>query len=338
MTDAPDPMTAPFGTLFADKMTTAVFDGDSYTYSGSVEPMENFSLHPATHALHYGSACFEGLKAHRQTDGSVAIFRLTDHMKRLQQTTGHLHLPTPDLDLACQMVIDSVAANVGSVPEPPGSLYIRPTVIGTEPNIGAAATPSKTALLYILNSPVGDYFAGGVRPLTLVVESTIPRTTPQFGMVKAGANYVMGLGVTLRAKSDHVADQVLFASGGSISETGAANFFLVDGDTLITRALDASFLHGVTRDSLLTMGRDLGYKVEERDITVDELTAWADHGEVFLSGTAAIVSPVGTIIVDGARVPIGDGQPGPNTLKLREALVAVQIGTADDPHGWRTKV
>jgi len=331
-------MTAPFGTLFADSVATAVFDGESYTYSGAVEPLADLSLHPGTHALHYGSACFEGAKAHRQPDGSVAIFRLGDHMARLQQSAARLHLPVPDVELSSQMVIDAVRANADATPSAPGSLYIRPTLIGTDPNIGAAAAPSKTALLYILNSPVGDYFAGGVRPLTLMVETSVPRTTPQFGMVKTGANYAMALGVTLAAKADHVADQVLFAADGEISETGAANFFMVDDNKVITRALDESFLHGVTRASILTIAGDLGYEVEERALSVDELVAWAPEGEVFLSGTAAVVAPVGTIIVNGDRITIGDGQPGANSLRLRDALTSIQVGTAPDNHGWRTVV
>ncbi len=333
-----DPFSEPFGTLFSETFTTAVGDGDSYNYSGSVEPLRDFSLSPATHALHYGSTCFEGLKAHRQPDGSVAIFRLDDHVARFQQSIEKLRMGVPEADLLRQMILDAVSANADDTPATPGSLYIRPTLIGTEPNIGAAASPSRTTLLYILNSPVGDYFAGGIRPLTLLVEGSVPRTTPQFGMVKSGANYVMALGVTLDAKRDHVADQVLFATGGDITETGASNFFLVDDKRLITRNLDESFLHGVTRRSLITLAGDLGYEVEERSISVDELVAWCDGGEVFLSGTAAVVAPVGTIIANGERVQIGDGQPGANTLKLREALTGIQVGTADDTHNWRTSV
>ncbi len=333
-----DPFTSPFGTIFSDKITTAVGADGTYTYSGSAEPLADLSLHPGTHALHYGSTCFEGLKAHRQPDGSVAIFRLDDHVARFQQSIGLLYLDVPEADLIRQMIIDAVVANADDTPVNPGALYIRPTMIGTEQNIGAAATPSKSTLMYMLNSPVGDYFAGGIRPLTLAVEQSIPRTTPQFGMIKSGANYVMALGVTLDAKRDHVADQVLFATAGDITETGASNFFLVRDGEIVTRNLDTSFLHGVTRASILTMAGDLGYEVSERSLTVDELLAWGDGGEVFLSGTAAVVAPVGTVIVDGQKTTIGDGQPGPNTLKLREALTSVQDGTADDPHGWRTVV
>ncbi|MEM7274698.1 MAG: branched-chain-amino-acid transaminase [Actinomycetota bacterium] len=339
MSETPDPFSAPFGSLFSDKMTVATLEpGAGYVYPGHAVPLENFSLHPGTHALHYASTCFEGLKAHRQLDGSLAIFRLDDHAKRMTQSVARLQMVVPDEALIRTLIVDAVEATAGFTPEPPGSLYIRPTLIGTLLNIGAAASPSDTGLLYVITSPVGDYFAGGIRPLTIFIETENPRTTPQFGMVKAGANYVMALGPTLEAKRDHAADQVLFATGGDVTETGASNFFLIDDQRLITRNLDQSFLHGVTRASLLTLAADLGYEIEERSIPVDELKAWAEHGEAFLSGTAAVVAPVGKVTTRGEHIQIGDGQPGPNTLRLREALTDIQLGKADDPYGWRTVV
>lgn len=339
MSETPDPFSAPFGSLFSDKMTVAQLDPEAgYVYPGHAVPLENFSLHPGTHALHYASTCFEGLKAHRQLDGSLAIFRLDDHAKRMTQSVARLQMRVPPAELVRTLIVDAVEATAGFAPEAPGSLYIRPTLIGTLLNIGAAAAPSDSGLLYVITSPVGDYFAGGIRPLTIYIETETPRTTPQFGMVKSGANYVMALGPTLEAKRDHAADQVLFATGGDITETGASNFFLIDDQRLITRNLDESFLHGVTRASLLTLAADLGYEIEERSVPVGELKAWAEHGEAFLSGTAAVVAPVGKVTTRGEQIEIGDGQPGPNTLRLREALTDIQLGKADDPHGWRTTV
>ncbi len=338
MSEAPDPFSAPFGTLFGDRMTLATLTDGTYHYDGSAQPLENFSLHPGSHVFHYASACFEGLKAHRQIDGSLAIFRPGDHARRMVQSVERLQMAPPTAELVGAMIVDAVEANASFTPDPPGSLYIRPTLIGTLLNIGAAAAPSNTGLLYVLCSPVGDYFAGGIRPLSIYIETEIPRTTPQFGMVKSGANYVMALGPTLDAKRDHAADQVLFATGDDITETGASNFFLVDDDRLITRHLDESFLHGVTRDSVITIARDLGYTIEERSIPIDELRAWVDHGEAFLSGTAAVLAPVGKIAVGGEHLQVGDGQPGANTLRLREALTDVQLGKADDPYGWRVPV
>lgn len=340
MTATDDPFKEPFGSLFGPAMTVASLKDDGiYDYGGSAQALENFSMHPGTHVLHYASACFEGLKAHRQGNGSLAIFRLDDHVQRMLQSIAKLRMAVPDGSMLRAMMIDAVEANASSTPDPPGSLYIRPTLIGTMLNIGAAASPSTEGLLYVICSPVGDYFAGGVRPLTVCVETTTPRTTPQFGMVKSGANYVMALGPTLDAKAAFGADQVLFGAGDDVTETGASNFFLTDSERLVTRQLDGSFLHGVTRDSIIKLAADLGYAVEERAISVNELVGWAERGgEVFLSGTAAVVAPVGTLIVEGGPVVVGDGEPGRNTLKLRNALTAIQLGDAPDPHSWRMPV
>lgn len=338
MSETQDPFSQPFGTLFGDHMSVATYVDGVYDYPGAAVPLENFSLHPATHALHYASECFEGLKAHRQPDGSVAIFRLDDSIARMIRSIQKLRMTPPSPEMLRQLIIDATTANASFTPDAPGSLYIRPTFIGTAPNIGAAATPSNEAMLYCINSPVGDYFAGGVRPLTLFIESDMPRTTPQFGSVKSGANYVMALGPTLDAKRDHVADQVLFASGDDVTETGAANFFLCDGERLITRNLDDSFLHGITRASILQIARDMGMEVEERSIPVAELRAWSEHGEMFLSGTAAVIAPVGKVITQGETIEVCDGTPGETTLKLRAALTDIQSGISEDKHDWLTRL
>ncbi|MDH3517508.1 MAG: branched-chain-amino-acid transaminase [Acidimicrobiia bacterium] len=329
--------TAPFGTAFAATMATTYWrngDWDSPRFG----PLAPFSFHPATHALHYASACFEGLKAHLGADGSVRIFRLGRHVERMQQSAELLWLPVPPAEMLTEMITEVVAACRYEVPEAPGSLYLRPTLLGVEPNIGAAGAPSKEALLYVFASPVGDYFAGGVRPLKIKVETEHPRTTPMFGRVKAGANYVMALGITQMAKRELGIDQVLFAPGGIVQETGASNFLILDDEKVITAPLDESFLHGVTRDSILHLARDLGYGVEERLLTVDEVLSWADHGEAALSGTAAVLAPVGTLIHDGIEYTVGGGVAGKNTLRLRKALTDLHAGVAADTHGWTTLV
>ena len=339
MTRKPDPFSVPFGTILCDWMTTARVDGGPYVYGGSPEPYRDLAISPAAHVLHYSSAIFEGLKAHRQTDGSLAIFRLDRHVERMATSAARLRLPRIDRETLRRMIIDAVEANSEEVPDPPGSLYIRPTLIGTDPDIGAAARPSRSALLYVVNSPVGDYFKGGVRPLTLLMETSAPRTVPQFGMVKCGANYAMALGVTLDSMAANEAvDQVLFATDGDITETGAANFFLADDERVVTRRLDDSFLHGVTRASVIELAEHLGYEVEERMIEPDELIDWAERGEAFLTGTAAALAPVGTILYDGRTLTVGGGEPGRNTMRLRQALVDIQVGTAPDEFGWRTPV
>ena len=337
---APPAANAPFGSVFASTMVAAGW-ADGEWEQPSLGPVEPFSLHPATHVLHYGSACFEGLKAHRGTDGVVRVFRLDAHVRRMRTSAEILMLPVPPAEMLTQMVLDVVRACLDEVPAAPGSLYLRPTLIGTVPNIGAAAVPSSKALLYVIASPVGDYFAGGVRPLKLALETVKPRTTPQFGMVKSGANYVMALGPTMRAKKELGADQVLFAPGGVIQETGAANFLMIDSDQVITPALSEAFLHGVTRDSVLTLAADLGYEVDQRDkLTVDDLVDWAakEDAEAALSGTAAVLAAVGTLVLEGEELAVGTGGVGDHTLHLRKALTALHIGEADDPHGWLTPV
>lgn len=329
-------MATSFGSTFARTMLTATAEGGSYgtPQAQDVAPLQ---LSPAAHALHYGSSCFEGLKAHKGADGTVRIFRLDAHVARMRRSAEKLFLPVPDADLLAGMITQAVRANLEEVPDAPGALYLRPVILGTEPNIGAAARPSSTALLYVLASPVGDYFDSS-RTLTVAVETELPRTTPQFGEIKTGANYAMALGVTRRYAAEHGTDQVLFAPGGHIQETGAANFLMIDGDVVVTRALDPSFLHGITRDSVLAIARDRGLAVEERDVTVDELAGKVDTCEAVLSGTAAVLAPIGTLVIDGKPVQVGDGTMGPRTAELREALLAVQRGQAEDTHGWTTPV
>jgi branched-chain amino acid aminotransferase len=320
-----------FGTVAATRMVVArAVDG--VFGAAQVVPTADLTLHPFAHCLHYGSTCFEGLKAHRGADGAVRIFRLDRHVARMRRTADLVQLPVPPAELLEGMIVSAVEANLAEAPAAPGALYIRPMLLGTDPNIGAAASPSTSALLAVVASPVGDYFAGGVRPLTLLVETEVPRTTPQFGEAKAGANYLMALGVTRRARAEHGCDQVLFAPGGQVQETGAANFLLFDEDRVVTRALDSTFLHGVTRDSVLTLARDRGMTVEERDVSVDELLAW--RGEAALAGTAAVLSGVGTLVREGVRHTVADGTVGPVTLALRAGLTAIQRGEAEDRHGW----
>ncbi|MDZ7829728.1 MAG: aminotransferase class IV [Halofilum sp. (in: g-proteobacteria)] len=198
--------------------------------------------------------------------------------------------------------------------------------------MGAAGTPSAEALFYVLAA--GDYFAGGERPLTLAIEERAMRSTPEFGQAKTGANYAAALRTVVGARERHGADQVLFCPGGDVQEIGASNFLLIEDHRVLTRPLDGSFLHGVTRDSILALARDIGYEIIERDFAVNELREWIRTGEAALSGTAAALVGVGTLVHEGERLTVGDGRVGANTSRLRQALVAIQSGTAEDAHGW----
>ncbi len=326
-----------FGTEFCDHFAIARFS-DGAWQPAEIRPLEPLSLHPAAHVFHYASTCFEGFKAYRWADGKARIFRLQDHVARMQKSAASLRLPVPDKDLLAGMVTDLVRRHVADIPEPPSSLYLRPTLIGTLPNIGAAAWPSTEALLYVLASPVGDYFKGGAKPLKLLVEDQRSRSTEQLGSTKTGGNYAAALGPTLEAQEKYGVDQVLFCPNGDVQETGAANFMLISDDEIITKGLDTSFLHGMTRASILTLGRELGYTINERDFTVMELLAWADRYEAALSGTAACLTPVGMLVYRGDEIPILDGKGGPNVDKLRNALQTIQYGEAPDSHGWLTEL
>ncbi len=326
-----------FGTVFCDAIAITYYR-DGAWQEPAIQALAPLPMHPAAHVLHYSSTCFEGFKAYRRADGKARIYRLDDHVARMQKSAASLVLPIPDRDLLRGMVLDIVAHNIDEIPAPPSSLYLRPTLIGTLPNIGAAAAPSTEATLFVLTSPVGDYFTGGARPLKLLVEDQKARSTEQLGSTKTGGNYAAALGPTLAAKAKYGVDQVLFCPGGDVQETGAANFLLISDDEIVTKALDTSFLHGMTRASLLALGRDLGYTISERDFTVDELLQKAGSFEAALSGTAACLAPVGTLVYKGEEITVRDGEPGPNTAKLRKALQDIQYGIAPDKHGWLTEV
>lgn len=328
---------AQFGTVFCDHFVSARFVEGSWQ-PPELQPIGPIPMHPAAHVFHYASTCFEGFKAYRWKDGKARIYRLHDHIARMQKSAASLRLPVPDADMLAQMVIDLVGRQLDDIPEPPSSLYLRPTLIGTVENIGAAAAPSTEALLYVIASPVGDYFSAGAKTLKLLIDDQHERTTAQLGSTKTGGNYAAALGPTLDAKAKYGVDQVLFCPGGDVQETGAANFLLISDDEVITKPLDSSFLHGMTRDSILRLAADLGYTVNERNFTVDELLQYASTHEAALSGTAATLSPVGFLVYNGEEITVRDGKPGPNTEKLRAALQAVQNGSAPDKHGWLTEV
>ncbi|GAC14374.1 branched-chain amino acid aminotransferase [Aliiglaciecola lipolytica] len=330
---------AAFGTVFMPEMALTTFENNQWSEAKFVSA-DSIQMHPGAHVLHYSSTCFEGLKAFRHADGSVNIFRMDENIKRMAQSSELLFLPKFDSEQLSQMIKDIVKKYVDEVPAPPGSMYIRPTHIGTEASIGKAAAPSGTSMLYVLLSPVGDYFAGGARPLRLLLAEDGMRCAAHMGMIKSGGNYASALGPILAAKANVNADQILFCPNGDVQETGAANFILIDGNEIITKALDSSFLHGITRASLLTLAADLGMTVSERELSVTELLERAakPETEAALSGTAAVLTSVGTLIHNDKEIKVGSGEAGPKATRLRQALNQIQWGQVPDTHGWLTKV
>jgi len=331
-------MAGDFGTAFMPEMAISHYDGGWSPHV--MVPSNALIMHPGAHVLHYASTCFEGLKAFRQADGRAAIFRMDKNLKRFQQSSQLLHMPELDLEQTARMITESIAQSRDEIPEPPSSMYIRPTHIGTEPAIGKAAAPSATSTQYILLSPVGDYFAGGEANLRLLLDDVGMRCGSDHGMVKGGGNYASALKHIERARASVNADQVLFAPGGDIQETGAANFILVDDNTIVTKALDDSFLHGVTRESILELAKARGMSVEERDLSVDELIERSSKpdSEAGLTGTAAVVAAVGTLIYQGKETQVGSGKPGPILRSIRDELNDIQWGKSPDTRGWLTYV
>ena len=328
-----------FGTQFVPEMALTTFDGQQWS-DPSLVPSNSIALHPGAHVLHYASTCFEGLKAFRHPNGSRHIFRMDQNIERMAQSSRLLSLPAVDTNMLKTMILDLVSRYADEIPAPPGTLYLRPTHMGTEAAIGKAAAPSSQSLLYVLASPVGDYFAGGDATLRVLIDEEGMRCAPHMGMVKSGGNYASALHFLNKARAEHQADQVLFSPHGDVQETAAANFILIDGNELITKALDSTFLHGVTRASVLVLADEMGLTVSERDLSVAELIERSanPNAEAALSGTAAILTPVGTLIHHGKDYTIGTGKPGATTVKLRKALNDIQFGVAEDRFGWLTQV
>lgn len=329
-------MAGKFGSSFASQVTTCRFADGRWSRPG-LSALANLELHPAAHVLHYASTCFEGLKAYRHDDGAVRIFRLDRHVERMRNSAHQLCLPEPGTEMLDGMIRELVSAVRDEVPAYPAALYLRPMLLGMDPNIGSAARPSDEALLCVMASPVGDYFATGDRALRLWVEDKRMRTTPEFGEVKTGGNYAAALRQIRRARERHDVDQVLFCPGGDVQETGAANFLLIDDKRVVTKRLDGSILPGITRASVLDIARDAGYTVEERDISVAEMLAFVADGEAALSGTAAVLAPVGALVHEGGTQLVNGGSLGDNTRRLRDLLTDIQSGRADDRFGWLTE-
>lgn len=328
---------AEFGQEFTSQMVLSNYQKNQWS-EAKVQPLGPLNLHPGTHVLHYSSTCFEGLKAYRWANGSIHLFRYQENIKRMRNSAIALCLPVPSYELLETAIFDAVQAVESEIPDLPGALYIRPTLIGTELNIGAAGRGSKEAMLYVITSPVGDYFAGGVRPLKLLVDDKNMRSTPKFGQVKTGGNYAASLGSVTSARAEFNADQVLFCPGGQVQETGAANFILLKGQEMITKKLDGSILPGITRDSILKLAAEHGYQIKEIDYTVDELLTWLPESEAFLSGTAAVLSPVGSLVYQGKEYLVGEGQIGKQSMQLKALLTGIQTGQNQDKYGWSTAV
>lgn len=341
--DRPKDKDLSFGSVFTDHMFVADFEEEKGWYDPRVEPYGPLPLEPATAVLHYGQSLFEGLKAFRGKDGTIRLFRPQRHVDRLNRTAQRMCIPPLDPELILKSWTTLVDVDRDWVPSSVGtSLYIRPTVIASEPFLGVR--PAREYLYYVILSPVGPYYPEGLAPTRIkVIDNYVRACAGGLGEAKTSANYAASLYAAEEAKHEGFT-QVLWLDGVHhkyIEEVGTSNIMLRIGDEVITPPLGGTILAGVTRDSALALLRGWGVRVSERQITIDEVVAAADNGslrEVWATGTAAVISPVGELAYRGRRVVVNHGRIGELAQKLYDTIVAIQYGEAPDPYGWTLAV
>lgn len=333
-----------FGKYFTDHMVRVDWSKDGGWDTGAVLPYAPLTMDPASMALHYGQLIFEGLKAYEQPDGSVATFRPTANATRFQNSARRLAMP----ELPTELFVDSLHALVDIdrrwVPAGGGenALYLRPFMISTE--VGLGVKPASSYAYLLIASPAGAYFPRGVEPVSVWLSTEYTRAAPGgTGEAKCAGNYAASLIAQAQA-ADEGCDQVVWLDALEhrwVEEMGGMNLYFVYGSgptaRIVTPSLSGTLLPGITRDSLLTVARGLGYTAEEDKISTDSWRADAASGaltEVFACGTAAVITPVGVVKSAEGQFTIGDGGAGPIATQLRNALLDVQTGKGVDTHGW----
>jgi branched-chain amino acid aminotransferase len=332
-----------FGRYFTDHMFLADWQEGAGWSNPRLVPFGPLSLSPAAAGLHYGQSMFDGLKAFRGSDGKLRIYRLDRHCARMAGGAGRLCMPAIDVELMRRAVIELCRLERDWIPSAPGtSLYIRPAMFATEPFLGVR--PAQSYLFFIIASPVGAYYAEGLGPVKIRIEDTYVRAAPGgLGAVKAAANYIASLAAAEEAKQAGFS-QVLWTDAiehAALEEVGTMNLFVRIGDEFATPDLGGTILGGVTRESVITLLRRWGFAVNERRVLVEELLRARRTGalkEVFGTGTAAVISPVGELGWKDTRFQVGDGQPGEVSQRLFTAITDIQYGRAPDPDGWTTLV
>jgi len=333
-----------FGRVFTDHMVTIKYAEGKGWYDARVEARAPIPMDPATAVLHYAQEIFEGLKAYRWADGTVSLFRVDANANRFVESAKRMAMPPLPPELFVESIQQIVAVDREWIPtDAEGSLYLRPFQFASEAFLGVR--PAKEYLYVLIASPVGAYFSGGVKPVSLWVSDEYTRAAPGgTGAAKCGGNYASSLVAQAQAMENDC-DQVIFLDTTErkyVDELGGMNVFLVlDDGTLVTPPLTGTILPGITRDSLLTMAAAEGRPVEERPISIAEWREGALSGRVaesFACGTAAVLTPIGTIKSVDGEFSITGGGTGPVTQKLRTALMDIQWGRASDPFAWVTRL
>jgi branched-chain amino acid aminotransferase len=330
-----------FGNIFTDHMLEIIYsEHEGGWQKPAIKPLENLVLHPAAMILHYGQQVFEGLKAFSgQNEHDILLFRPEMNIGRFIRSCKRLCIPTIDKDLFMEQMSELIRLDRDWVPKTPGtSLYIRPTIIATDAHLGVR--PSFKYLFYIIMSPVGAYYPEGFAPVKIMVTDKYVRACRGgIGEAKTAGNYAASL---LAAEEAHTEGftQVLWLNAvdqTAIEEVGTMNIFFKINDEVITPALEGTILPGVTRDSVIRVAKDMGQKVSERLISIEEVARAADNGtlqEIFGSGTAAVISPVSHFRYKGKDYQVADGGTGKLSSALFDAITGMQTGLKPDPYGW----
>jgi branched-chain amino acid aminotransferase len=329
-----------FGVTFCDHMFTQHFDPSKGWHEALIGPYQALSLEPSAAVFHYSQEVFEGLKAYRKADGGINLFRPQENIKRFNRSAKRMVMPEVDEALHLEAIKELVKLDQDWVPEVDGSsLYIRPTMIATSPKLGLGA--SANYCHFIITSPSGSYFEGGLTPISVYVADEYRRAVKGgVGEAKTGGNYA----ASLYASEDVVKQgysQVLWldaVEGRFVEEVGAMNIcFVYEGKHIVTPELSGSILPGITRDSILKLAPTLGFEITEQRLDIEQILADISSGkitEVFGCGTAAVISPVGKLGFKGKEYVVNNNETGDVSKVLYDELTGIQYGTREDKFGW----
>jgi branched-chain amino acid aminotransferase len=341
--EKPDPASLGFGDVFTDHMFILDYDEGEGWHDARIIPYAPITLDPAASVLHYAQETFEGLKTYKTRDGGLKLFRPDMNAKRTNRTNGRLCMPLIDEEFYVDAIKALVRVDRDWVPGREGtSLYVRPFVIATEPFLGVR--PSRKYKFIIILSPVGSYYKEGLAPTKIYVEDEFTRAAlGGTGASKVGGNYAASLKAQMKAHELGFA-QVLWLDGNErkyVEEIGTSNaFFVIDGEVW-TAPLGGTILPGVTRDSVITILKDRGISVREERFTIDDVVSAHGSGalsEVFASGTAAVISPVGDLRWKDCDMKIGGGEIGELSQRLYNEITGIQSGRLPDPYGWTVDI
>ncbi|MET7750879.1 branched-chain amino acid aminotransferase [Micromonospora sp. NPDC005367] len=333
-----------FGRIFTDHMVTIRYADGKGWYDARVEARAPIPMDPAAAVLHYAQEIFEGMKAYRTADGGVTLFRPEANAARFGVSAQRMAMPVLPPETFVDSLRRLVEIDRDWIPtDPDGSLYLRPFMFASEVFLGVR--PATEYLYVAIASPVGAYFSGGVKPVSVWATPEYTRAAPGgTGAAKCGGNYAASL-VAQAEAIEHGCDQVVFLDAVErryVDELGGMNvFFVYDDGSVVTPPLTGTILPGIIRESVLTLAAEAGHRVEERPVSFEDWQADAESGrlrEVFACGTAAVVTPIGQVKSPAGEFLIGGGGPGQVTMALRQQLVDIQRGDAPDPHGWVTRL